>query len=319
MHNKLLDLLYERHYSIGAKTSKVTSSHWKSVGQHNVVKTASGWSLEGKGFGSRRENNLITRMLRLPSSHLVRDLIQRHECPGRFVEIGLQIAHLQRRHFDYDCARHVLTLALFDKYLVNSPIFESPDGKKSIGIIGDTYGYFGAMLSKWLPNTRIVEINLGKTLIFDAYYLGLAFPDSQHHLLYGNADTGQSDFVYVEAEDITVLESQDIWLYVNIASMQEMDPHVIHSYFNTMRRSKASDIFLYCCNREQKTLPDGTITKYLDYGWSPRDIMMLDELCPWLQTYPTNFPPRWKRFEGPFRHRFLKLSPIDKGGLQSLG
>lgn len=179
----------------------------------------------------------------------------------------------------------------------------------SIAIIGDSYGYLGGLIHVWLPGTQVIEINLGRTLFFDAYYLGLAFPDARH-LLYADSlpPSGEKDFVFVEAENVSRLADTKVWLYINIASMQEMDPSVAKNYLRLMRRDLSSSVHFYCCNREEKLLPDGTTTRFDDYGWRPEDRILVDEPCPWLESYPTNFPPGWKKFDGPFRQRLSAIA-----------
>lgn len=303
----ILDALYEQHYPGAFQFSEVTSSHWREVGWHKVSKTPLGWKLEGHGFGSRRKNRFSTRLIRFPSEILVGRLLKRFSCPHRLIELGREIAERQQRHFDYDCARHVLTLAFLEKWL---PLLRSellPDSD-SIAIIGDTYGYLGGLIHAWLPRTQIIEINLGRTLFFDAYYLGLAFPESRHMLYFDTlAPSGEQDFIYVAAENVSKLADNKAWLYINIASMQEMDINTARNYLQLMRHDKSNAVHFYCCNREEKPLPDGTTTRFDDYGWHAEDQVLVDESCPWLNSYPTNFPPRWKKFDGPFRHRLSRL------------
>ena len=115
----------------------------------------------------------------------------------------------------------------------------------------------------------------------------------------------KSDFIYVEAEIVfQTLISADV--FINIASMQEMDPHIIQKYFQ-MIRHQPQETYFYCCNRVQKTLPDGTITRFFEYGWEPEDAILVDELCPWHQEAPMNRPPFKYRFDGPTHHRLIKL------------
>lgn len=306
--SSILDTLYEHHYRDAVQFSEVTSSHWRQVGWHKVLKTPEGWKLEGRGFGSRRQNHWGTRLLRFPSEILVGRLLKKFNCPPDLISLGRQIAERQQRHFDYDCARHVLTLAFLEKWLpsLRNKLLRDSD---SIVIIGDTYGYLGGLIHAWLPGTRVIEINLGRTLFFDAYYLGLAFPGSQHMLYSGTPPpSGEQDFVYLEAEGITKLTGIKAWLYINIASMQEMDPDVARNYLQLMRHEKSNSVHFYCCNREEKQLPDGTITRFDDYGWRAEDQVLVDEPCPWLDSYPTNFPPGWKKFDGPFRQRLSRLA-----------
>lgn len=114
------------------------------------------------------------------------------------------------------------------------------------------------------------------------------------------------DFRYVEAEtiDFQIINAS---IFVNIASMQEMNRKVISKYFQIIRDQKQPTYF-YCCNRRSKELPDGTIINFDDYGWLNSDEILVDELCPWHQRFPTTRPPFIKRFDGPIQHRLIRIN-----------
>ena len=58
-------------------------------------------------------------------------------------------------------------------------------------------------------------------------------------------------------------------LVINIVSMQEMNPSVIREYFDDLRkRISDHDLYFYFCNRLEKSLPDGTVTRFFEYPWS---------------------------------------------------
>ena len=111
---------------------------------------------------------------------------------------------------------------------------------------------------------------------------------------------------FCEAEQYELLCGLPVDLFINIASMQEMDPVIVHSYFDYMRKSSSKKVYFYCCNREKKVLPDGTVSEFSAYPWGDARIL-LDELCPWYQRYPTSLPPFWKAFDGPTHHRMAQL------------
>jgi hypothetical protein len=97
-------------------------------------------------------------------------------------------------------------------------------------------------------------------------------------------------------------------LAVNIVSMQEMNPPVIAAYFADLRAVAAkSSLLFYCCNREEKFLPDGTVTRFVDYPWHSDDEVMVDELCPWHREYYRFRPPFYRSYDGPIRHRLVAL------------
>ena len=73
----------------------------------------------------------------------------------------------------------------------------------------------------------------------------------------------------VEAEEVKIIAVEaknfvpsGFWAAVafNIASMQEMNMPQINGYFSCLRMlAKHNDVYFYCCNRDEKTLPDGTL------------------------------------------------------------
>ena len=96
-----------------------------------------------------------------------------------------------------------------------------------------------------------------------------------------------------------------ISLFINTASMQEMEMPVINKYFEIMKTSTVESYF-YCCNREEKVLSDSSITRFMDYPWGGGQILV-DEPCPWYQEDPSSRPPFWKPFGGTHLHRLIKL------------
>ncbi|OUR64416.1 hypothetical protein A9Q79_08025 [Methylophaga sp. 42_25_T18] len=75
-----------------------------------------------------------------------------------------------------------------------------------------------------------------------------------------------------------------------------------------MRSSSIKNPFFYCCNRVEKQLPDGEVVLFEQYGWSLDDMILDDELCPWYKQYPASLPPFWRSFDGPIRHRLVRLA-----------
>jgi len=116
-------------------------------------------------------------------------------------------------------------------------------------------------------------------------------------------------FIAVRASDCELLKRTRAKLAVNIASMQEMNSSVIAEYFRVLR-STPGPLAFYCCNREEKMLPDGTIIRFKDYPWNADDIIADDELCPWNQHYYSVRPPFIFPLDGPVRHRLVTLAPL---------
>ena len=114
--------------------------------------------------------------------------------------------------------------------------------------------------------------------------------------------------IAIQAEDHELLRLCPVGLTLNIASMQEMNPPIIKAYFDDMRAIASNQqLIFYCCNREEKILPDGTVTKFNEYPWRANDQILIDELCPWHQRYYSFIPPFYRPFDGSIRHRLVTL------------
>ena len=155
-----------------------------------------------------------------------------------------------------------------------------------------------------------MKINQIQKTLFRKYYLKEGFSEvtSSHWRDFGEktiVTRGRNGFEFRAAEHFEWMQNLPISLFINVASMGEMDMPVINRYFEYMRTSTVASNF-YCCNREEKTLPDGSVICFDAYPWGSENIV-LDELCPWYQKAPSSRPPFWRPFDGPFRHRLVKL------------
>ncbi|MEQ8195489.1 MAG: hypothetical protein RIB59_13470, partial [Rhodospirillales bacterium] len=113
--------------------------------------------------------------------------------------------------------------------------------------------------------------------------------------------------IAVQADHADLIAGLPMSLAINIASMQEMDFPIIEKYFSIMRQSTSAKIMFYCCNREEKELPDGAVIRFDDYPWASQDIILLDKPCPWHSFYYQFKPPFYRSYIGPIRHRLACL------------
>lgn len=294
----ILDYLHFLYYS-SQEYSTETSSHWKKFGDlQRLEKVGGQYQLSGGGFGAFVPTSIVSRIRNIPTAIYLRKMLS--DCNPEHTKIAKNIAKRTGRIFSYDMARMLKTVGLLFAHIGDL-------NEKTIAIIGDGYGSLGTLIKSIFPRSQIIYINLGRTLAFDVFYSDLALPNKTHSLLRGeNLTAYKSDFTYIEAEKVfNISISADI--FVNIASMQEMDPQVILKYFE-MIRNQGLGTWFYCCNRVEKTLPDGTITRYFEYGWKPQDVFLVDELCPWHQEAPMNHPPFKYRFDGPSHHRLIQFT-----------
>lgn len=111
--------------------------------------------------------------------------------------------------------------------------------------------------------------------------------------------------IAIQAENHELIQHFNIDLVLNIVSMGEMHPSFVSEYFRDIRRLYKTDknLYFYCCKRLEKTMPDGSVTKFLEYPWEKEDQIIVDELCPWHKEYYSFTPPFYKKFDGPIQHQ----------------
>jgi hypothetical protein len=229
------------------------------------------------------------------------------------------MADRQGRAYDLDVLRQVLTLS-FTKQMSR----DSFSPQATLCVIGDGFASLTALLLASGSAGRVVLVNLTKTLLVDLWYLRLWMgayefegavnlvtdAEGLHQVLAAGEDSnGWRSVVAIQAEHHALLRHCPIGMAFNVVSMQEMDPPVIAGYFDDLRAiaGKRPTLF-YCCNREEKMLPDGTVTRFANYPWWPGDQILIDELCPWHQHYYAARPPFYRPYDGPIRHRLVRLS-----------
>lgn len=160
----------------------------------------------------------------------------------------------------------------------------------------------------------MIVINLTPNLLVDAVFIKKSVPNmdivlAENATEYSDAlESNDLRTVLIQADKAELIRYGKISLVINIASMQEMNHGCIQEYFNFIRTSKISATYFYCENRVEKTLPDGTIVKFVEYPWHPKDQILTDGLCPWHQYYYCPRPPFYFPYGGPTQHRLVLLN-----------
>ncbi len=187
-------------------------------------------------------------------------------------------------------------------------------------IIGDGYGILSCLIAHRFPGCTLTLVDIGKTLLFQAYYCQRAYPNFRHNLLGTPLPISLEAFNYCASEDMSILRSFEFDIAINIASMQEMNQQTISKYFRLLRDVMRNDNLFYCSNRISKLLVGGEHIKYDEYPWIANDVHLKDEICPWHRYFfsstsvsvtGTNFRfqiPAIKRYDGLSRHRVTVLS-----------
>ena len=217
------------------------------------------------------------------------------------------IAKCQDRAYDGDLMRHTLTMALINDRL------DVDQDLNLVAVIGDGFANMSSILLSNNSHSRVILVNLTKTLLLDLAFLRKAFPH-ENIALAQNPDemeeaiaSNKARVIAVRADDMHILAQAPVTLGINIKSMMEMDPHVTAEYFDVLRKSSANKTAFYCCNRDKKTWADGTVISFSDYPWHAEDTKLVDEPCAWDQFgYRKEIPFYYKR-SGLSRHRLVYL------------
>jgi len=239
-----------------------------------------------------------------------------------FTSVDLEAKNItasQKRHYDLDVLRQSLSVALLKTVI---PSFLKSNSMACV--IGDGFASMTSLLLATQSAGCVVLLNLTKTLLVDLWYLKLwlGIDDFDRRIKLVTSDctslekvmkewasqTKLGSVIAIEARNQNLLKAFPIDYAINIVSMQEMDPPVIADYFNDLRTiTRSRQLFFYCCNREEKTLPDGTTTRIEEYPWLKEDQVLIDELCPWHQFYYTKKPPFYHPYP-PIRHKLVNLA-----------
>lgn len=301
MSTQIAGYLIEKYFKESKPVSIATSSHWEKYSKYQKINNEVNYSkvedikLSGFGFGNFKDKGVLNFFINLPTQiHLKTKIFPK--CDKQTLELARKNAKKSKQLFSHDLARMVLTLDLLEKFI-------SDFNEKRVVIIGDGYGRLGTLIKAKFPQSKIIYVNLGRTLLFDLVYSKKTFPKSVVHLVDSKPDFA-ADFNFIEAERVSELEIKGD-LFINIASMQEMNYSQIQQYFEIIKNQE-SGTFFYCCNRESKKLPDGSVIEFKNYPWG--DLKeLLKEYCPWHQEFPMNRPPFKGKFDGPTLHTLVKV------------
>lgn len=290
-----------------------SSSHWQKYhgefryseeGFHGTA------MFGGSGRPHRGARRIVHRLLQRKYRRMARHLPEFHAIDV----IAEALTERQDRTYDLDVLRQALSLAFLQHHLP-----ERSAGPLNGCVIGDGFATMTTLLLATGLCNRLIAVNLSKTLLVDLSYLrrwmgaegfetsvDLVTNEDALQCALANDAKGPNRVIAIRASDHHLLRHCPINLAVNIASMQEMDPPVTAAYFEDLRAvASGRPVTFYCCNREEKTLPDGIVSRFSDYPWQAGDRVLADELCSWNQEYYATRPPFYRPYDGPIRHRLV--------------
>jgi hypothetical protein len=310
--------MYQGQYAIDYLISRVNiedpaaSSHWQKYHSNFEVNNGLVKGIEGfgsneisyKGLGKLFHLFFQTRYRIWALKSFKRLLIF-----FKFDYINSVILKKQNKGYSLDCLRQTLSLSfLLEK------VPSAFSNKSSILVIGDGFASMTNLLWSTKSANTIILINLTKTLLVDLLHIKkiLNSIDFNNNVFLISENEKLNDIenlisnsnkkiLLIEAKNHIFLDYLSFNLVINIVSMQEMNIEVIKEYFDHIQ--KKENIYFYCCNRKEKLLPDGTVTRINEYPWRSNDKIIVDQLCPWHQEYYSFSRPFYRKYDGPIIHQ----------------
>ena len=286
----------------------VSSSHWNKYHENFRYELN---SLKGvQGFGHLNKNyGFISDYIHKFFQKKYRKIASQNLLFKQIDYSAVNITKIQKRANNLDVLRQTLTIDFINQKI---------DFKKinKIVVIGDGFGTMTTLLTENNFSKQIFLVNLRKTLLVDLVYIKMVIGDKRFDEEIVLIDDikclskidNKHKIIALEAENYNILSFIEKDLVINIASFQEMDLLVIKNYFEYLYNQKNKSFYLYLCNREEKFLPDGSLIKFKDYPFNPKDSIIIDELCPWHQDFYTFKPPFKRIYDGPTRHQLRKVN-----------
>ena len=294
-----------------------TSSHWQQYGQATVVaRQGTDVQLRASGFEPVQHLPRHARFLSAVERFSYRAAIAQLRSYRSIWALAHDLAEDLAASASFNVFKSVCVLATLADHWAAHRL--SPT---RFALIGDGYGFLGALIRRLRPDARLYCIDLPKILVFQAHIHARADRRVRMTLLSRRA-------VLDDGADVTLVPPQHmedvpgpIDCAITVDSMQEMSPWSISGYFAFLRRRSTSSSRFYCLNRLHKELPGGEIADFHAYPWREADEIFLDGVCPFhthfLAPYTLPIGPRvWQvrvpfvnQFDGTHMHRLVRLAP----------
>lgn len=314
--------LFERYFAEAPpkETARHASSHWQYLSSKFRAEVDSSGDLilldGGEGLGPLRWSGWAARVA--DAALAVGSSATGASPRGAWRNLRLARQICKAVGFDATSAvyRQACTAALIQRYLPQT----APGRRTRFLMIGDGRGLLGLLLARLYPGSRICFVDLGRTLLFTAYYAQRVFPDAVHSLSRDRAAKPAADFVFCPAEEVSTIDAMKFDVAISVSAMQEMTGEVVSRYFEFLRTHLMGPSMFYCIGREMKRMRGGEVSEFLTYPWVAGDRILVDGECPWYRYYmgrrhsspsarilglPVAF---LNRFEGRTLHRLVTMA-----------
>lgn len=286
--DRVIEILLER---VAAEPLPVehTSSHWLRYGQETVVeRRGNELLLRASGFEIVTARSLPDRALSSLERLSYRSVTMRLRSYPAVWRVATTLVRDLSATPNFNVFKSACVLSIlvdhFTAHRLDPQVF---------ALIGDGYGFLGALLRRYVPASRLYCIDLPKQLVFQARTHRTAHPHATMAVLSGDVQE-PAQTTFVAPGEIGQIDEM-IDCAINVASMQEMAASSISAYFDFLRRRSAPRSRFYCVNRQVKELVGGEVAQFYDYPWRDEDEVYIDGPCP----YYTHFFARDTRHSGP--------------------
>ena len=296
-----------------------TSSHWKHYGQEVVAQVQEDeLRLNAVGFSAVAPSSPFQRVLNVLEHLSYRPVTARYRSFAAIWPLAERLARRLGGAADFGVFKSAAVLSLLSDHWLDLRL-----QPKTFALIGDGFGFLGALIRELRPNAVLFNIDLPRMLVFQARTLERADPRATTGVLLPTGASSERQITFVPPDAIGGIPGP-IDCAINIASMQEMNSTSVQGYFTFLRQRSGPDSRFYCLNRARKEMPAGEVSEFLRYPWSDSDQVFIDEPCPFYRYFlavhtrrqgPTiagRRLPFVNYFDGLHAHRLVHLSPEEK-------
>ena len=287
------------------------SSHWINFTK-NIKISDNDYTVSGiQGFGGNSKRTFFSSLYHKFCQRLFLNKIGKYSKFEAFNHARI-ISYKQMRNLDLDLLRHVFTFELLKQKVFTYLLPQSL--KVNCCVIGDGQSNFVSLALFNSGIDKIISVNLPEVLLNDLTLLQKLRPNQDEYVLVETKkdlntalNSKNVKIIFVSANDSSILFKANIFLFVNIASMQEMKLASISEYFNIIKSNKA---YFYCCNRDEKILSGGEKILFGKYPWGKYKLL-LEGLPQWHQFYYKLSFQNFKikhLYNGVHKHKLVKYN-----------
>ena len=132
-------------------------------------------------------------------------------------------------------------------------------------------------------NTKLILIDLPKTILFLFPYLSKSFPNAKillpDEIDAGNYELSKYDIIMMTPDQTSIIPDGTVDLTCNVSSMQEMAKESVVFFFEMIDRISKPKGFFFANNRVEKLI-NGEPNRFSEYPWRSHTQTIFFEIDP---------------------------------------